>query len=109
MTQVRRAGSVITLREEAIEEYERYHSAVWSDVLAALTRAHIRNYSIYRYGTLLFSYWEYDGEDYARDLAWLDTDPVSIEWVRIMQTFQVSVPEARPGQWLELPEVFHLD
>lgn len=109
MPQTRRAGSVISLREDAIEEYESHHSEVWPDVLAALSRANIRNYSIYRYGTLLFSYWEYIGDDYAGDLARLDTDPVSARWGQIMQTLQVSVPEARPGRWFELPEVFHLE
>lgn len=109
MTTVRRAGSVIGLHESAIEEYERYHSDVWPDVLAALSKANIRNYSIYRYGNLLFSYWEYVGDDYAADLAFLDRDPVSQKWVTIMKTFQVPLEGCAPGQWLELPEVFHLD
>ena len=36
-----------------------------------IARSNIRNYSIYRYGDLLFSYFEYVGEDLDADLPWL--------------------------------------
>lgn len=108
MPQVRRVGSVIGLRESAIEEYERYHREVWPEVLAAISAAGIRNYSIFRYGTLLFSYFEYVGDDFENDLAAIDVVPESIRWNDLMSTLQVPVEGSRAG-WLTVPEVFHLD
>jgi len=104
-----RFASVIALREDAIDEYERHHRDVWPDVLAAISESGIRNYSIYRYGTLLFSYYEYEGTDFERDIAAIDDVPACIRWNELMSTLQVSVPEAKPRKWLPLPEVFHLD
>lgn len=97
------------LRESAIEEYERYHAEVWPEVLAAISAAGIRNYSIYRFGTLLFSYWEWEGEDFDADLAAVDLVPECIRWNDLMATLQVPVDGAGERQWLPLPEVFHLD
>ncbi|KQR86375.1 hypothetical protein ASF96_08295 [Microbacterium sp. Leaf179] len=109
MSTVRRAGAVMGLRESAIEEYERHHREVWPGVLVALSAAGIRTYSIYRYGTVLFSYWEYEGTDYEGDLAALDLIPACIEWNALMATLQVPVEGAEEHRWLPLPEVFHLD
>lgn len=106
---VRRFGAVMGLREECIEDYERHHADVWPDVLAAISRAHITNYSIFRLGTTLFSYQEYVGTDHAADMAALDAEPACQRWQEVMQPMQVPLPGDRPGQWRELPEVFHLD
>lgn len=100
---------MIGLRESAIEEYERYHREVWPEVLAAISRAGIRNYSIYRFETLLFSYWEYEGDDYEGDLAAIDLVPECVQWNELMATLQEAVEGAEPRKWLALPEVFHLD
>lgn len=106
---VRRVGSVISLREEVVELYEQYHRDVWPDVLAAISAAGIRNYSIYRFGTLLFSYWEYVGDDYEGDLAAIDRVPAAVKWNDLMAGLQVPVDGAGPREWLPLAEVFHMD
>ena len=72
---VRRFGQVIRVRPEAIDEYERLHAEPWPGVLAAIRRANIRNYSIYRHGELLFAYFEYVGDDFAADMAAMAADP----------------------------------
>ena len=58
---VRRLGAVIGLARESADEYVRLHAAVWPEVLDALRRANVTNYSIFRRGDLLFSYMEYRG------------------------------------------------
>ena len=54
---------------EALEEYKRYHAAVWPEVLKTITRCNIRNYSIYLKDGYLFGYFEYHGTDYKADMA----------------------------------------
>ncbi|HMH59194.1 MAG TPA: L-rhamnose mutarotase, partial [Galbitalea sp.] len=49
-----RLASVIGLPAENVEEYERLHAAVWPAVIERLRTSHMTNYSIYRYGELLF-------------------------------------------------------
>ena len=58
---VQRIGAVIALAEEGAEEYVQLHAAVWPEVLDALRKANVTNYSIFRRDSLLFSYMEYRG------------------------------------------------
>ena len=58
---MKRFGQLIGLRPERLEEYKRYHAAVWPEILAALRKAEIRNYSIFHFDGKLFAYFEYHG------------------------------------------------
>ncbi|WP_231954976.1 L-rhamnose mutarotase [Occultella aeris] len=106
---MKRIASVIGVASEHIEAYERHHAAVWPGVLAALARSHVHNYSIYRFGTTLFSYFEYRGEDYEADLAAIAADPTTQEWWSVVNPLQQPMDGLPAGQWLEIPEVFHTD
>jgi len=107
---VKRVAQVIGLRPEHREEYLRLHREVWPEVLAAITAAHIRNYSIYLHGDLLFSYYEYTGEDHAADLAGMARDPATRRWWQLTDPCQRQTGDAPPDQWwTPLPEVFHHD
>ena len=46
------------MKPEHREEYERLHADVWPEVLSQIKKSNIRNYSIYRYGETLFSYFD---------------------------------------------------
>lgn len=107
---MRRVAQVIRLRPEHAAEYERVHGEVWPTVLATLRRHHVRNYSIFRHGDLLFSYLEHTGDDYEADMAAIATDPETQRWWQVTDPMQEPVPEAAEGEWWHmLPEVFHLD
>ena len=107
---MRRYGRVIRLRPEGAEEYERLHRTPWSEVLAALSRARIANFSIYRHGDLLFSYFEYHGDDLEADEARLAEIPEYASWIQRCDPLQEPLPEREPGTWWhEIPEIFHHD
>jgi L-rhamnose mutarotase len=83
---------------------------VWADVLRRIARSNIRNYSIFRYGDLLFSYFDYAGDDLAADLAAMADDPVTRQWWALCSPLQRPVTERRSGEWWHvLREVFHVD
>jgi L-rhamnose mutarotase len=71
---------VIGVRPEKLEEYKKLHAAVWPEVLAMIRDCNIRNYSIYYRDGLLFSYFEYIGEDYEADMAKMAADPTTQKW-----------------------------
>ncbi len=101
---------VVRVKPERVVEYERIHSQVWPGVLATISACNIRNYSIYRYGTLLIAYFEYAGSDYRADMEKMAADPVTMEWWSHTDPMQEQVPEHGPGEWwVRLPEVFHVD
>ncbi|WP_420111157.1 L-rhamnose mutarotase [Pseudactinotalea sp.] len=106
---MKRVAQVITVKPERIAEYEEVHAAVWPAVLETLRRHHVTNYSIYRHGDLLVSYFEYLGDDYDADMAGIAADPETQRWWTVTDPMQERVPEAPEGEWWHpLPEVFHL-
>ena len=66
------------LKPGVVERYERYHTEVWPDVLAAIRRAGITRYLIFRDGLDLFHYIEC--EDYTRAIAELARNPLNQRW-----------------------------
>jgi len=107
---MQRFASVIGIAPENQAEYERLHSAVWPEVLVQIEKSNIRNYSIYRYGNLLFSYFEYIGSDFAADMAIMAEDEKTQEWWAVCKPLQIPVDDRADGEWwAAIPEVFHVD
>lgn len=107
---MKRYGSVIGLRPEGETRYRELHAAVWPAVLERLAASHIHNYSIFLRDGILFSYFEYHGDDYAADMAAVAADPVTQEWWTHTDPLQEPILTAGPGEhWAPLEEVFHVD
>ena len=105
-----RHALVVGVRPERREEYLELHRAVWPQVQATLSAAHITNYSIFRTGDTLFAYYEYTGDDHDADLARIGDDPATREWWSRTDPCQVRIaPERDAGAlWQPLDEVWHL-
>lgn len=107
---VQRFGSVVRLRPEKEAEYVRMHAEVWPEVLRQIAASGIRNYTIFLRDGLLFSYYEYVGDDHARDMAAMAADPVTQDWWRLTAPCQEPVETAGQGElWAPLREVFHVE
>ncbi|WP_344104690.1 L-rhamnose mutarotase [Myceligenerans crystallogenes] len=107
---MQRFAFVVDVVPERREEYLRLHAAVWPEIEAALSAHHVTNYSIFLIEDTLFGYYEYTGDDYQADLAAVDADPVTKEWLARTDPCQVAFGrDARPGDgWRRLTEVWHL-
>lgn len=107
---MRRFGQVCRCQPGCAGEYIRLHAATWPAVLAAITRANLRNYSIYRRGDLLFTYVEYHGRDYESDLATIAADPEVQRWWTVVKPLMDPFPDRASGEWwAAMDEIFHLD
>lgn len=105
----RRVASVIALRPEHEHAYRDLHAAVWPEVLATITRCNIVNYSIYLHDGMLFSYFEYVGDDLEADMAAMAADPATQHWWETVKPLQRQLDDAPPGEWwTPVTEVFHL-
>ena len=65
---MKRFGQVIRLKPGKAEEYAKYHEAVWPGVLEKIKACNITNYSIFLKDDLLFSYFEYTGNQFEEDM-----------------------------------------
>ncbi len=107
---MKRVGWICKIRPEKIEEYKRYHAAVWPEILDLIRQCYIRNYSIYLKDDVLFSYLEYTGTDFQADMAKMGANKKTQEWWAIMKPMMVPLPTRKPGEWwAEGEEVFHVD
>jgi L-rhamnose mutarotase len=107
---LRRVASVIRLQPDAIEAYEALHTDVWPAVLRQIRSSGIRNYSIFRYGNQLISYFEYVGDDYEADMRAMAADPETQRWWQLCEPMQQPVAERVATEWWHVvPEVFHAD
>ncbi|MCO6044103.1 L-rhamnose mutarotase [Aeoliella sp. ICT_H6.2] len=111
---VQRYSAAVELLPEKEELYRELHASVWPDVVAALKRANIQNYSIHvlelggkKY---LFQYFEYVGDDPKRDFASIGQDPTTRdEWWPITDACQSRIEGTPEGeQWLPGEMVMHL-
>lgn len=112
---VKRFGSVIGVKPEAIPEYKRLHAEAWPGVLKKIEECNIRNYSIYL-GELkpgeyyLFSYFEYVGSDFDADMKKMADDPLTQKWWEHTDPLQQPIPTREEGEWWHtMEEVFHFD
>ncbi len=107
---MKRFGQVIGVRKEKLAEYKKYHSAVWPEILEMIRECNIRNYSIFYKDGQLFAYFEYHGDNFAKDMEKMAADPHTQEWWAVMKPMQAPLKNRAEGEWWsDLEEVFHLD
>ena len=112
---VERYGMVIGVKPDKIEYYKKLHAAAWPGVLAKMRECNVRKYSIYlreieKGHYLLFSYFEYTGDDFAADMAKMAADPETRRWWAETDPCQSPIPTRGAKEfWSRMEEVFHLD
>lgn len=107
---MQRMGMVVGLKPGKIAEYKRLHAAVWPEILALISECNIANYSIFvkEPENLLFSYWEYTGDDFDADMAKMASHPKNKEWWAVCMPQQQPLETRKQGEWWAMmEEVFH--
>ncbi len=105
-----RYGMVVRVKPDRLDEYKRLHAAVWPEVLQRITACNIRNYSIYHKDDLLFSYFEYVGDDFVADMAAMAADPIVQRWWDVCKPCHEPLPTRAEGEWwANMDEVFHCE
>lgn len=109
---MKRFSSVIGINPERITKYKQQHAAVWPEVLAMINSCNIRNYSIFlrEPENLLFSYFEYHGNDFAADMARMASDAKTQDCWKICGPCQAPLETRATSEWwAAMTEVFHCD
>ncbi|WP_341837159.1 L-rhamnose mutarotase [Chitinophaga pollutisoli] len=109
-----RYGMVTGLHPDKAAYYRQLHADVWPGVVKTLRDCHIRNYSIYLKEIdgklLLFSYFEYTGNDFAADMKKMAADSVTQRWWKETAPTQIPLPDAATAgeTWSPMEEIMHL-
>ena len=111
----KRYGMVIGVNPKDLEEYIRLHSNVWEAVLERIANSNITNYSIFHRQLdsgehVLFSYYEYVGNNYDEDMAEIASDPTTQDWWDLCGPMQVPLKTRQVGEWwAKMTQVFEFD
>jgi len=107
---MQRAGFVLKVKRERLEEYRKRHGEVWPEMLEALRRNGWRNYSLFlREDGLLFGYVE-TPEGFPAALHGMQKEEVNARWQKEMAPFFEDLEGgAADRSMVPLEEVFHLD
>ena len=96
--------------KELIQEYDKWHRAVWPEIISSIKAAGVEHMEIYRHGNRLMMIMEvnllFSPEKKAEmDLA---NDRVQ-EWEMLMLKYQQPIPGAKPGEkWVLMDKIFEL-
>jgi L-rhamnose mutarotase len=103
-----RVGSLIKLKPEYEERYIILHKHTFPGVLDRIRKSNIRNYSIFLRDGMLFSYWEYIGDEYDGDIEEIGRDDVTKEWWKLTDPMQEPLETRKEGErWASMEEIFH--
>ena len=70
----------------------------------------IQNYSIYFKDNYLFACFEYIGNDYDADMAYMASDPETQRWWDLVKPLMDPIATRESGEfWANMEEIFHLD
>ncbi|WVQ94499.1 hypothetical protein IAU59_001578 [Kwoniella sp. CBS 9459] len=113
----KRICQIVKVRPEHLEEYKKVHANVWPEVLGALRKAHVVDYSIHFFEphSLLIAHMRYIGNDFKKDMDGIAENEATKRWWALTDGMQESfVPgatgsESGPGWWLNAEEVFRME
>lgn len=97
--------------EVLISEYEKYHTAVWPEILASITSSGITQLDIYRVSNRLFMIIEATDDFSFEKKSAIDASDAKVqEWEDLMWKYQQALPTAKPGEkWVLMKKIFELN
>jgi len=103
---VQRMGRVIGIDPDSINRYKELHKNPWPDIAEKLKERNIQNFSIFlrEPENLLFSYWEYVGDDFERDFDRTRNDPGTQAWWELTAPLQRPLDSRKDGEWWAMME-----
>jgi L-rhamnose mutarotase len=104
----KRIGGLIRVKPEYEERYVILHKHTFPGVLDRIKKSNIRNYSIFLLDGMLFSYYEYFGNDYDTDMKDI-ADSTTKDWWKLTDPMQEPLPTRKKGEWwAEMEEILNL-
>lgn len=93
-----------------IEDYKRYHTQVWPEIVKSIRDSGILDMEIYLLGTRMFMIIEANESFSFQGKAEADrANPKVQEWEQLMWKFQQPLPQAKTGEkWILMEQVFKL-
>jgi len=96
---MRRFGQVIKVRPGKLAYYKELHANPWPCVNRMIKECNTQNFTIFYKDGYLFSYFEYTGDDYEKDMAKMKADSETQRWWKETDPCQEPLETCKPGEW----------
>ena len=107
---MKRFGQIIRIKPEGADDYIKHHAAVWPGVLSKIKECNISNYSIFIKDLIMFAYFEYDGNNFERDMDKMAAHDETQRWWSVVKPLMDPIESRNEGEfWANMEEIFHLD
>ena len=96
---------------DRMEEYVKYHQAVWPEIKDSITSSGIISMEIYKVENRLFMIMETEDDfSFERKSAMDAANAKVAEWEKLMWKFQLALPNSAPGEkWRLMEQIFDLN
>lgn len=107
---MKRFGQTIRLKPEGVNDYIKHHAAVWPGVLSKIKDCNISNYSIFFKDLIMFAYFEYEGNNFEKDMEKMAAHEETQRWWSVVKPLMDPIDSRKEGEfWANMEEIFHLD
>jgi L-rhamnose mutarotase len=104
---MKRACFLLELREGTEDRYDQLHAQMSDEVRKALRDAGLRNYSLFRSGTMVIGYVEAE-PDFATSMASQVASPAFRDWAKGLDGVFVEISKG-VARLVEVEEIWHVD
>ena len=106
----KRYGMAVKINDEHIEFYKQNHQNVWPEILEELKKIKISNYSIFLKNNYLFGYFEYNGQNFQKDMQEMEKIPIVNKWEKLMiNCFEPFPDNKNNNSWVLMDEIFYME
>jgi len=109
---MKKMGMCIKLKKSKVQEYKTLHKNCPKEIRDILTKANIKNYSIFlkEPENILFSYFDYLGNNFTKDMQDMADNEINKQWWDLCSPCQEPFKEIKKSEWwFEMPSVFYND
>ena len=98
---MKKMGMCIKLKKNKVKDYKILHKNCPKEIKKLLKKININNFSIFlkEPENILFSYWEYVGTDFEKDMKIMSEDVNNKQWWELCGPCQTPFKIRKKGEW----------
>lgn len=104
---MKKIGQVCGITLENAEKYIEYHNNVPKEIRELIRECNIRNYRIFYRNGLLFSYYDYIGENYEEDMRKMAENADNQKWWDLVRPIMSPLADRKKDEfWADMDLIF---
>ena len=104
---MKKIGQICGITAENAKKYIEYHNNIPKEIRDLIRECNIRNYSIFYRNGVLFSYYEYVGDDYSADMQKMADNADNQKWWDLVKPIMSPLPDKAEDEfWADMDLIF---